>query len=190
MYAGGDFTTAGGSAANRIAKWNGSSWSSLGSGMNDRVLALAVSGSDVYAGGLFTTAGGSAANSVAKWNGSNWSALGSGVNGFVGALAVSGSDLYAGGGFTTAGATVSGYVAKALLNGPSLLFNSSSVTVSNGTFLALLSGPEFNSVVVDCSATFTNWTPVATNILPVSAWQLTFPIGTNARQFYRARFGP
>ena len=35
LYAGGDFTTAGGVAANRIAKWDGSSWSALGSGMND-----------------------------------------------------------------------------------------------------------------------------------------------------------
>ena len=33
LYAGGDFTTAGGSAANNIAQWNGSSWSALGSGM-------------------------------------------------------------------------------------------------------------------------------------------------------------
>ena len=45
LYAGGDFTTAGGSAANNIAQWNGSSWSALGSGMNGSVYALAVSGS-------------------------------------------------------------------------------------------------------------------------------------------------
>ena len=52
LYAGGGFTTAGGIAANYIAKWNGSSWSALGSGMNgDCVYALAVSGSDLYAGG-------------------------------------------------------------------------------------------------------------------------------------------
>ncbi len=59
--------TAGGSAANCIAKWNGSSWSALGSGMGGGftgayVDALAVSGSDLYAGGSFTTAGGSTAN--------------------------------------------------------------------------------------------------------------------------------
>ena len=33
LYAGGDFTTAGGSAANYIAQWDGSSWSALGSGI-------------------------------------------------------------------------------------------------------------------------------------------------------------
>ena len=30
LYAGGNFTTAGGVAANYIAKWNGSAWSALG----------------------------------------------------------------------------------------------------------------------------------------------------------------
>ena len=58
LYAGGYFTTAGGVTANFIAKWDGSSWSALGSGMNYWVSALAVSGTNLYAGGLFTTAGG------------------------------------------------------------------------------------------------------------------------------------
>jgi len=124
LYAGGYFTTAGGSAANNIAKWNGSSWSALGSGMGGgsypSVSALAVSGSDLYAGGYFTTAGGSPANYIAKWNGSSWSALGSGMNYSVSALAVSGSDLYAVGGFTTAGGKVSAYVARAIVNPPVL----------------------------------------------------------------------
>ena len=84
-------------------KWNGSSWSALGSGINNGVEALAVSGSTLYAGGGFTTAGGSAATNIAQWNGSSWSALGSGMNSGVFALAVSGSTLYAGGDFTTAG---------------------------------------------------------------------------------------
>src|SRR5437899_9743848 len=47
LYAGGEFTTAGGSAVNYIAKWNGSSWSALGSGMSSTVFALAVSGSEI-----------------------------------------------------------------------------------------------------------------------------------------------
>ena len=32
VYAGGDFTTAGGVSASRIAKWDGTSWSALGHG--------------------------------------------------------------------------------------------------------------------------------------------------------------
>jgi hypothetical protein len=110
LYAGGAFTTAGGSVANSIAQWDGSNWSALSSGMNVNVYALAVSGSTLYAGGEFTTAGGSAANAIAQWNGSSWSALGSGFPGgdyyggdylgpVVYALAVSGSTLYAGGNF-------------------------------------------------------------------------------------------
>lgn len=101
LYIGGGFTVAGEVVANRIAKWNGSSWTALGSGMNGGVRALAVSGNDLYAGGSFTTAGGSAANNIAKWDGSSWSALGSGMGGGIvagyaddQALAVSGSTLY------------------------------------------------------------------------------------------------
>src|SRR5207247_2849573 len=102
LYIGGDFTIVGDVFANHIAKWNGSSWTALGSGMNGSVYALAVSGSDLYAGGYFTTAGGSAATNIAKWDGSSWTALGSGMSRFgiytiVYALSVSGSDVYAGG---------------------------------------------------------------------------------------------
>ena len=68
-------------AANCIAKWDGSAWSALGSGMNGYVSALAVSGTNLYAGGGFTTAGGVPANRIAKWDGSAWSALGSGMDG-------------------------------------------------------------------------------------------------------------
>jgi hypothetical protein len=50
LYVGGDFTTAGGASANRVARWNGSAWSALGSGVNTTVNALAVSGSQVFSG--------------------------------------------------------------------------------------------------------------------------------------------
>jgi hypothetical protein len=111
LYAGGNFTTAGGSAAYGIAKWDGTSWSALSSGVGGPVAALAVSGSDLYVG---------AVSHIAKWNGRSWSALGSGMNNGVSALAVSGSDLYAGGGFTTAGGKVSAFVAWAIVNPPFL----------------------------------------------------------------------
>ena len=121
LYIGGNFTVAGNVVANNIAKWNGSSWSALGSGMRvgliDRlpsVAALAVSGGTLYAGGDFTTAGGSAANYIAQWNGSSWSAarFGDERHDCVYALAVSGSTLYAGGDFTTAGGNAANYIAQ------------------------------------------------------------------------------
>ncbi len=112
LYIGGYFTLVGDVVANYVAKWNGSSWSALGSGMNGYVYGLAVLGSDVYAGGDFTTAGGSSANNIAKWDGSSWSALGSGMNSYVYALAVSGSNVYAGGSFTTAGGGAATNIAK------------------------------------------------------------------------------
>ncbi|WP_226163450.1 hypothetical protein [Hymenobacter terricola] len=122
VYAGGNFTQAGGVAANYVAKWNGTAWSSLGAGpangMNSGVTALAVAGNgDVYAGGNFTQAGGVAASRVAKWNGTAWSPLGAGVgssvNNIVYALAVAGNgDVYAGGDFTQAGGVAASRVAK------------------------------------------------------------------------------
>ena len=42
VYAGGWFTTAGGIPANRIAKWEGSSWSALGSGIVSGGFAIAI----------------------------------------------------------------------------------------------------------------------------------------------------
>src|SRR5947207_10481011 len=71
LYAGGYFTNAGGVAANNIAKWDGSSWSALGSGMDGaspRVYAIAVatSGTELYAGGYFTTADGKISPNAAR----------------------------------------------------------------------------------------------------------------------------
>ncbi len=116
LYAGGSFTTAGGKSANRVAKWNGSAWSALGTGINDDVYALATWGGVLFAGGMFTTAGGNTANYVAEWNGSSWSPLGSGVNRDsyprVTRLDVDArGNLYVGGRFTTAGGKPSSNVA-------------------------------------------------------------------------------
>jgi hypothetical protein len=112
VYAGGDFTFIGTVPANYIAKWDGSAWSALGSGMSDSVYALAVSGTNLYAGGYFDTAGGVPVGGIAKWDGIAWSALGSGMNSSVDALALVGTDLYAGGGFNTAGGVPAIGIAK------------------------------------------------------------------------------
>jgi hypothetical protein len=111
LYAGGDFTTAGGVAATNVAAWNGSGWSPLGTGADSYVYALLVNGTTLYAGGDFGTAGGVVANYVAAWDGNAWSALGSGMDNDVDALAVSGTTLYAGGDFSTAGGVAANCVA-------------------------------------------------------------------------------
>lgn len=117
LYAGGSFTTVTNSdgvavTVNHVARWNGSAWSALGSGMNSYVQTLAISGTNLYAGGHFTTAGSGAANHIAKWEGNAWSALSSGVDGSVYAIVASGSDLYAGGSFTSAGGIRANKIAK------------------------------------------------------------------------------
>jgi hypothetical protein len=81
LYAGGEFDSIGGIAANNIAKWDGTTWNSLGTGTDSIVLAVAVDSlGSVYTSGWFTNVNGMPANHIAKWNGSTWSALGAGVN--------------------------------------------------------------------------------------------------------------
>ncbi len=124
----------------RIAKWDGSDWSNVGSngggqgaisgGGGGPVYALAADGAgNLYAGGSFTNVfDGSgnpmpAADYLVKWNGGAWSALGSGsggngsLNNAVYALAISGTDVYVGGWFvdvSNGGSTLTAadYIAK------------------------------------------------------------------------------
>ena len=67
IYAGGDFTAAGGVGANHIALWNGSTWSALGSGTDNVVNALAADGNVLFVGGEFTRAGEKASSRFAEW---------------------------------------------------------------------------------------------------------------------------
>jgi trimeric autotransporter adhesin len=121
LVAGGDFTSASGVAgANRIARWNGTAWSTLGSGMNGEVFSLAVMpNGDLVAGGNFTTAGGVTVNRIARWDGTSWSALGNPVAGVAGGYAtvyalrvMPNGDLIAGGNFSSAGGVTVSNIAR------------------------------------------------------------------------------
>lgn len=115
---GGTFTTAGRVAAANVSMFDPQTgvWSALGSGVNDRITALAtLPNGKLIAAGRFTVAGGVAARSIASWDGSTWSALGSGMNpnADVRALAVlPNGDLIAGGFFTSAGGAAANYIAR------------------------------------------------------------------------------
>ena len=112
IIVGGEFTVAGTVSASNVAAWDGTAWSSLGSGVVGTVRALCVYENELVAAGQFSTAGGTAVNNIARWNGDSWSAIGSGFNGDVLALSVSGSQLFAGGGFTKSGITETHYIAS------------------------------------------------------------------------------
>jgi hypothetical protein len=121
LYVGGNFTNAGGVAAQCIARWDGTNWGPLGAGVDYTVLALARAASRLYVGGTFTNAGGLASKGLAFWDGTNWFATGgvNGTNPAVNALAYDGNsgNLYVGGTFTAAGAAAATNVA--LYNGSS-----------------------------------------------------------------------
>ncbi len=118
LIAGGYFTlmfnSSGAVNANRIARWNGTAWSAMGTGLNGPVLALVtLADGDVVVGGDFTTAGGLPANRIARWNGTTWSALGSGMDDYVSSLIVlPDGDLLASGAFTMAGGVAANSLAR------------------------------------------------------------------------------
>ena len=114
VYAGGLFTSAGGSAGteatrNRLAAFDASgNLTAWNPGANNRVTVLVVAGGTVYAGGWFTWAGGGSGttkrNHLAAFDSSgNLTAWNPGVNESVNTLAVSDGMLYSGGYFTQAG---------------------------------------------------------------------------------------
>jgi hypothetical protein len=134
LFAGGDFTTAGGTSTSRVARWDGTAWSRVGSASDpglgaNRVYSLHgfenALGRFLYAGGDFTqsSSGALTLSRVAKWNAdlNTWSPVGNGVadgsNITVYSLAsfddgMSGLSLYAGGSFQTAGGVPASNIAK------------------------------------------------------------------------------
>jgi hypothetical protein len=75
IVAAGLFAFAGDVAARNIARWNGSSWFPLGSGIGGipRALAVLPNGHLVVAGQILS-AGGVPVNNIARWDGASWHA--------------------------------------------------------------------------------------------------------------------
>lgn len=96
LYVAGSFNTAGGIETNYVARWDGASWHSLGTGLDGLAFALAtfndglgpgpggapVGGPSLYISGAFRNAGGISANAVVRWNGTQFSAVQEGIRGF------------------------------------------------------------------------------------------------------------
>jgi hypothetical protein len=145
LYVGGSFSTVGGVAANNIAKWDGTTWSSVGiaanNGVDGTVLAIKVTGTDIIVGGSFSMAGEVSVNNIARWDGNVWSALGGGISdGDVRAIVNVGSDFYVAGVFNTVGGVTANNIAKWDGNN----WSSLGTGASNG-----LSGPSYAMAAKD-----------------------------------------
>ena len=82
IYITGAFTSMNGISANGVARYDGISWSSLGSGLNvsagNVARAIHCAGGFVYIAGPFNAVGGINSTGFACWNGSSWSGLNTG----------------------------------------------------------------------------------------------------------------
>src|SRR5207247_10867391 len=79
LYAAGEFLSAEGVPAYRVARFDGTHWHDVGGGTEPgdgsgqpTVAALAVLADRLYAAGTFRNRGGSAARTLAVWDGTTW----------------------------------------------------------------------------------------------------------------------
>lgn len=119
LIAGGNLTSAGGIEVKNIARWDGSSWSALGSGLEylesptrTFCYSMIVYNGELIAGGWFNQAGGVSRYNLAKWNGSTWLSMGDGANGAVSDMVIFGNDLIISGGFTIVNGVDANGIAK------------------------------------------------------------------------------
>jgi trimeric autotransporter adhesin len=97
LYVAGHFGIAGNSIARNVARWTGTEWQAMDTGLywdigDPFVASLVVfddgTGPAVYAGGTFRQSGSGAVQGIARWNGSNWVSLGIAPPQFVTAMTV------------------------------------------------------------------------------------------------------
>jgi hypothetical protein len=116
VYVGGAFgNIRGDTGKSRIAKWDGTTWQRMGSGISNNVNAIyAVDNSNVYVGGDFANIGGDTnKKGITRWDGTTWQAARNGVDGIngitysVNALsATNNTNVYVGGLFNSIGGDI------------------------------------------------------------------------------------
>ncbi len=185
LYAGGGFTTIGGVAAARIAKYTPSTgvWSALGAGLNNNCYSVCVApNGQVYVCGQFTTAGGVSCLRVARWDGLQWRTVGatSGVNGTIAYSLVNAGDgktIYMGGDFTTSNGGSATYNRVASIDTETNLISTMGYGVSN-TVLSLAVG--LDGTVYAGGSFLASAAPSADALLHVAKWsggQIWEPLG-------------
>jgi hypothetical protein len=171
LVAGGSFSSTfpTGPALNRLARWDGTSWASLGGGADNSVHALTVlPNGELVAGGDFSAP----ASGIARWNGATWLPMGAGTNGSVRAVGFDPQGgVIAGGAFTTAGSVTSPNCARFITSCPTTVgtfatgcpssAGMAQWTISSGpwvgsTYRAICSGLPSLALAVDVMGLTTN----------------------------------
>jgi len=116
IIAAGYFISFNGDTLNDIARWDGTTWQPLGTGiyigpgLASWVNCMEVFNGELYAGGYFKFAGGVPVSGIAKWNGTAWSDVGGGLSSNftdqIRDMKVYGNALYVAGSFTEIGGVV------------------------------------------------------------------------------------
>lgn len=112
LYLGGSFLGIGPLPVRGIARFDGSTWSPLGSGTEGAVVTLCRYRGELIAGGSFPRAGDVPASNIASWDGNTWSPLGGGVDGVIRSTVIFGDDLVVTGDFDSAGAAPASRIAR------------------------------------------------------------------------------
>lgn len=160
LYVGGRFELAGGQPVSRnIAKWDGTSWSSMGGGFDNDVQELIPfddgTGEALYALGNFENVGGNPVSRIARWNGASWEPVGNGANDTIFGGTVfdygEGPSMVLGGGFTRIDGLDAGLIAAYVadhcppdLNNDHLL-NFNDVSLFVRSFEAMHPSADFNN---------------------------------------------
>lgn len=108
LYIGGEFNSG---PIRNIIKYDGSTFSSLANGVNDKVNALLNFGSHLIVGGDFTEVNGNNISRIARYDGTNWSNVNGAIfNDEIFSLGIYDGLLYAGGRFTIGGGVQANYL--------------------------------------------------------------------------------
>lgn len=112
IYAAGLFLFAGITYSPNVARWDGTSWHAMSTGLSDRVYKLVFFNNELYAFGNFDYAGSTWVGKAAKWDGSSWQPFGTGFSGNVFDAVVFENELYACGEFRSVNGVSANFIAK------------------------------------------------------------------------------
>lgn len=93
LYLAGTLQVNGQPTIRHLVCWDGDEWSSVGSGINGRVLSIVAGTNALYISGEMTQAGGVTVSKIAKWNGTTWSGFSPAPPTNIGALHVTDSNV-------------------------------------------------------------------------------------------------